>query len=419
PIHAGMAPDSDVFTLFFDSGNRLWAGTCGHAYRREENGSTWIKKRVGLKGKRIHCLAQAAGQPEGDVLAGTDNGLHLFREAADAWMQIIPDVVVQDITGDERGTLYLATEGRGILCHRFDPPDTRSLNNGLNASAPRAITGSPETILWTGLIYQDSYNGLWRHAGDSWTKMPINCNGANIRDLKSTDTHLFAATSDGLLSLELDPLYHMDIIGQTRFLNGKTIKTLYLENDGVTLLAGGFDGLYQVNIRTGHEAPYTGLDGINVNCIWKCPVSGLLMAGAEDALFRLNSGQSAWERVSLPVSVARINRIAGTSDGSQIYLATSSGVMASYDGGCRFTRATGNLGNAACLDIRVREFQDSDACEIMALLGDHSVFARKCSAFEWEKRVTLPFDAWSLFAPANSPALCIGTPANGIVILSQ
>lgn len=416
PVHAGMAPDSDVFALFFDARNRLWAGTCGHAYRRSSNGGAWVKKRVGLKGKRIHCLARVKGQKNGDVLAGTDNGLHLFKDAADAWMQLIPDVVVQDIATDDTGTLYLATEGRGVLRYRFDPPGTDSLNNGLNASAPQAMAGSPDTVMWSGLMYQDSHNGLWRLKDGDWSKVSMDCNGSNIRDLVSTETHLYAATSDGLLCMELDPLYHMDIVEKHWFLKGKTIKTLYLESDGVTLLAGGFDGLYQVNTRTGLAVPYSGLADININCIWKCPVTGLLMAGAEKALYRLNTGSADWEAVPLPVEVARINRIAGLQDGSQIYLATSSGLMASYDGGRRFTRSTGNLASTSCLDIAIRSVAGD--CNIMVLLGDHSIYIRKCSAYQWEKWGTLPFDAWTLYAPPDTASLCVGTPANGIVVLT-
>ncbi|MBN1295264.1 hypothetical protein JXA80_00700 [bacterium] len=451
PVHSGMAPDSDVFTLFFDTGDRLWAGTCGHAYRRDSESVSWVKKRIGLKGKRIHCLAHAGRNSHGDVLAGTENGLHLFRDAADAWMQIIPEVVVHDITKDEHGLLYIATEGSGVMRYRFDPPETESMNSGLDASSPGAMTGSLESVLWTGLVYQHAHNGLWRYFNRSWSRVPLDCNGINIRSLISTDRYLFAATSNGVFRMALDPVYHLETDDRRWFLKGKTIKTMYLEHDGVTLLVGGFDGIYQVNTETGHEVLYYGTSEINVNCIWKCPVTGLLMAGAEGALFRLEPGQAKWERAALPAEVARISRITGTRDGAQIYLATSSGVMASYDNGCRFTQATGNLPDGSCLDICLREntpFQNKSRAEdigepfadgsrsggdgekngqkngagriegqVFVLLGDHSVYWRALSEFSWEILVTLPFDSWSIHAPPGATHVCVGTPANGIVAL--
>ncbi|MCD4655589.1 hypothetical protein K8T06_16835, partial [bacterium] len=139
-----------------------------------------------------------------------------------------------------------------------------------------------------------------------------------------------------------------------------------------------------------------------------------LLVGAEGALYRLEQGSAKWKLSELPASVARINRIAGTIDGSQIYLATSHGAMASYDSGKRFTRSTGNLPDIQCLDLCVEE-----EGQVIVLLGDHSVYFRQINAYKWEHLITLPFDAWSLHTLANSDVLCIGTPANGVVLVPK
>lgn len=427
PIHTGMAPDSDVFSLFFDGNNHLWAGTCGHAYRSTNRGQRWVKKRLGLRGKRIHCLAQVQSDGNGDVLSGTDKGLHLFRSEADGWLPIIPDVVVQDITQDESGTFYIATEGMGVIRYRLNPPETQMLNNGLNASSPRAISGSQETTIWAGLMYQDSQSGLWRLRDGKWTKVPLDVVSGNIRAVIASKQYLFVGASDGLIRLDLD-VYGFETGSYKRFLEGKTIKSIYLEADGVTVLAGAFDGLYQVNTETGHEAAYPGLTGININCIWKCETSNLLLAGSEGALHRLESGKSAWEPVILPTSVAQISRIIGTRDSAQIYLATSKGVMASYDQGKRFTRSTGNLPEGPCLDVCLvpngdQKQKDREGqvikTQVAILMGDHSVHSRYLRDFSWGQVIKFPFDAWSLYAPDAGDYLLVGTPSNGIVKVSK
>ena len=403
PIHSGMAPDSDVFALVFDASGQLWAGTCGHAYRSSDRGRNWQKKNVGLKGKRIHCLELTQEGSHSDIFAGTDNGLHLFRDANDAWIQLIPDVVVQDITRDETGCLFVATEGLGILRYRIDPPETISLNDGLAASSPKSIAGSPDKTLWTGLVYQGTHSGLWRYTNRNWHKVSVECDGANIRDLIVNGSHLYAATSNGIFRLDLDPVSGLESGEARRFLEGMTLKTLHLEADGVTIIAGGFDGIHVVNTDTGEFAAYPGMKAVNINCIWKCRATGLMLAGSETGLLRKEPGTVHWLPVRLPSPKIRINRIAGTPDAKQIYLATSEGAMISHDGGNRFARVGGNLPAAPCLDVGIR---DDD---VYLLMGDHSLFHRKLTDFKWKKLLTFPFDTWSLHAVPDSNLLCIGT----------
>lgn len=413
PIHTGMAPDSDVFALVFDSVGNLWAGTCGHAYRSADRGALWQKKNIGLKGKRIHCLELSTNGGDGDILAGTDNGLHIFREPADAWMQIIPDVVVQDITRDESGCLYVATEGLGILRHRLDPPETLPVNAGLDASSPKSIAGSPDGALWTGLVYQGSHSGLWRYGNLVWHKVSVECDGANIRDLIVTGAYLFAATANGIFRLDLDPVTGIETGEARRFLDGMTIKTLHLEPDGVTLVAGGFDGIYAVNTDTGDFAPYPGMKNININTVWKCRSTGLMLAGSDTGLWRKEPRTAIWRPLALPMKTLSINKIVGTGDAKHIYLATSVGALVSHDGGTRFARCNGTLPAAPCLDAGLR------GNDIYLLMGDRSIYHRKLADFKWKKVITLPFDAWSMQVVPDSDTICIGTPAKGVVVIEN
>ncbi len=64
--------------------------------------------------------------------------------------------------------------------------------------------------------------------------------------------------------------------------------------------------------------------------------------------------------------------------GSQVYLATSSGIMASYDNGLRFTRSTGNLPEGACLDMCLGGQVTNTT--VYALMGNHGIAARMFSA---------------------------------------
>lgn len=411
PVHAGMAPDSDVFTLVFDTQNRLWAGTCGYAYQSDDRGGQWVKKPTGLKGKRIHCLELYQNGSGTALYAGSDNGLHVFREAADAWLQIVPDIVVQDIALDEPGNLYIATEGLGIMRYSVDPPGILSVNRGLDASSPKAIAGLLRNTLWTGLVYQDTHSGLWRLHDQQWNKVTVECDGANIRDLVVTDTHLYAGTANGIFRIDLDPVTGLETGDAVRFLEGVAIKTLYLEDDGLTILAGGFNGIYVLNTLNGEFAAYPGIQGTNINCLWKCRKTGKIFAGSDTDLYRKESGTVQWLRIALPSEKVRINRISGTEDGKQIYLATGEGVMISYNGGLRFSRFTGEGPGGSCLDVCVRND------DVYVLMSDQSVYHRKTADFSWQLLLKLPFDAWSLSAQEDT--VLAGTPANGIVLITH
>jgi hypothetical protein len=411
PVHTGMAPDSDVFTLVFDTQNRLWAGTCGYAYQSSDRGGQWVKKPTGLKGKRIHCLEVFRDDSGTALYAGSDNGLHVFRETAEAWLQIVPDIVVHDIALDEPGNLFIATEGLGIVRYSADPPGILSMNRGLDASSPKAIAGSLRNTLWTGLVYQDTHSGLWRFHDRQWSKVTVECDGANIRDLVVTGTHLYAGTANGIFRIDLDPVTGLETGGAVRFLDGVAIKTLYLEDDGSTILAGGFDGLYVLNTLNGEFAAYPGIQGMNINCLWKCRKTGKIFAGSDTALYKKEAGTVHWIRIPLPSDKVRINRISGTEDGKQIYLATGEGVMISYNGGLRFSRFTGEGPGGSCLDLCVRND------DVYVLMGDHSIYHRKTSDFTWHIQIKLPFDAWSLSAQEDT--VLAGTPANGIVLIIQ
>jgi photosystem II stability/assembly factor-like uncharacterized protein len=413
PVHSGMAPDSDLFTIGFDAKNRLWAGTCGYAYVTTDKGEMWVKKETGLKGKRIHSLEFFDKDSGGDIYAGSENGLHLFKETADAWLPLIPDIVVQDITRDEFSRLYIATEGLGIIRFSIDPPEKIHLNNGLDASSPNAITGSLMTTLWTGLVYQNTYTGLWQYYQEQWKKVEVECDGANVRALVANDTCVYAATSNGIFRLERDPLTGLETGQATRFMEGRALKTLYLEDDGTTILTAGFQGIYILNTQDGEYAAYPGMKDVNINCLWKCRTTGRIFAGSDLRLYRKEAASINWIPVELPFPGVRINRIAGTKDGKQIYLATGKGIMVSYNSGERFSRFTGDGPAGTCLDVVVRgEY-------VYALMNDHRVFYRKTDNFAWQLMADLPFDAWSLYAPKDSDSLLIGTPANGIVVLSS
>lgn len=411
PIHTGMAPDSDMFTMVFDRKNRLWAGTCGYAYRSADRGGQWVKKQTGLKGKRIHCIEIFRNDTTDIIYAGSDNGLHVFQEAADAWLPIIPDVVIQDITLDESGNVFVATEGLGILRHQNDPVQTLPINTNLYASSPKAITGSLQDTLWTGLVYQGANSGLWRYKNNEWNKVSVECDGANIRDLLVTKNCLFAGTANGIIRLDLNPDSDLETENSIRFLDGIPIKTLYLEDDGTTILAGGFDGIYVLNTLNGEYAAYPGIKGANINTLWKCRKTGKIFAGSDTNVYKKISGTVHWVLAPLPSEKVRINRISGTEDGKQIYLATGEGLMISYDSGQRFSRFTGKGLTGACLDVSIR---DDD---VYVLMSDYSVYHRKTSDFSWKLLVKLPFDAWSLFA--RDDAVLIGTQANGVVILNS
>jgi ligand-binding sensor domain-containing protein len=119
-----------VLSFGFGRNELILAGTNGEGvYRSSDHGATWRQANNGLRGMQVRSMAIA---PSGDILAGTDYGVHLSTNNGDSWETI--SSLYTDITSVllfPDGAVAAGTVSNGI--YRSNPQRTTwvPINNGL------------------------------------------------------------------------------------------------------------------------------------------------------------------------------------------------------------------------------------------------------------------------------------------------
>ena len=91
-IHAGMADDSDVFSILVDRnrGQRLLAGACSGIYRSADGGGSWSRPRApAVTSGRIYTVVQDP-QYENVLFAGSASGLLRSENGGESWQKLLP-----------------------------------------------------------------------------------------------------------------------------------------------------------------------------------------------------------------------------------------------------------------------------------------------------------------------------------------
>ena len=400
-IHAGMAPDSDVFTLMFDASGRLWAGTCGYAYMSSNHGQSWVKQKTGLLGKRVHRLVL---DENNEVLAGTDHGLYRWDNSGKSWKVLIKDTGIQDIAPGS-GVIVCATEGEGMLRLDMTSGAIEHINRGVFASSPKKILMMDSGDIWTGILYQDAGGGVWRYHDANWEQMDLPLVDTTIRDMAVLPGSLAIAAGDGVYRW-LAPYTNMPV---EKFWNGRSVKCLLYHPGDTMLMAGTFQGVLTLNLVSGKTDEVMALQDANVNCFGPyLKNSPEILVGCQQGLLGY-SLKSKSLRTILPD--IQINRIVWSSAASRLFIAASDGMYFSADNGQTFTKMHGILPNVSCLDIT--ENQDAS----FALFADEFVYYLPDKETSWRRMIRVPKLSWSLFSPPQSRKVYIGTNGLGILII--
>jgi signal transduction histidine kinase/ligand-binding sensor domain-containing protein/CheY-like chemotaxis protein len=105
----GLA-SNQVKTMFRDRSGALWVGTEGGLTRIDAGGvmKSWTAARDGLSNDDVRAIAEAR---DGSVWIGTESGLNVLKDGRIT--RVSPDRV-KTLYFDERGTLWIGTQGHGL-----------------------------------------------------------------------------------------------------------------------------------------------------------------------------------------------------------------------------------------------------------------------------------------------------------------
>lgn len=208
-ISAGMG-NTDVNTIAISPTSALiYAGTDGGVFAY--NGSNWVTVNTGLGNLTIHKLVFTAN---GDLFAGTDNGIFKLTNGAATWQNLninLPNDAIQSIAIDPNNTSHIVV-GTG---YNYDQVGTligkvfHSINGGGNWSQIATnISSTPiKSLLFTSIntlfaagwgVFQSTDNGTtWATAKTGLSGGSFNTNGC-LAVTASPDHHIFYGTDEGV-----------------------------------------------------------------------------------------------------------------------------------------------------------------------------------------------------------------------------
>ena len=170
----------------------LFAATSGSGiFRSTDNGNTWIKASSGLGSSIIYDLALTQ---QGNVLAGTYNGIWITYDNANSWVQLgLSGKRVDAVGVDSLGYIFAGVSTEGLY---------RSTDNGTTWT----LISSDMFYIYaikvdaTGTIFVGANNGVYRSNdnGNNWNW--IGLYGKTVNDMAFIENpgSLLAATSSGV-----------------------------------------------------------------------------------------------------------------------------------------------------------------------------------------------------------------------------
>ncbi|MBN1550076.1 hypothetical protein JW979_01355, partial [bacterium] len=198
----------------------------------------------------------------------------------------------------------------------------------------------------------------------------------------------------------------------TSFLRGKTIKSVCWNHKSEVLYAGGFDGLYSIDMTGKTRESKTLLNEKNVNTVWiPADTEGTIWAGCDDGLYVFSDAEKTWRKQDLTFDSLKINTVCGSSDAMVIFLATGKGLFSSYDGGEHYFLTDKTLSNDSCMDIFMREPY------VVSLFSNGSVYWKKINELKWNRLIAVDYPAWSIFLDADG-LLYLGSNGYGLARIS-
>ncbi len=407
PIHAGMAPDSDVFCMQFDPIGNLFAGTCGYAYLSTNRGLSWKKIQDGLKGKRVHSL-----EPDhlGHMIAGTNTGLYLYNQDIGKWIELIPDIVIHDTAMDEKGRIYCATEGEAVIRYERDKPDSVTFLSGIYASSPKIIHKSADHGLMVSVMYQNSASGLWSLKDGDWKRIPSLSHNTNIWDFVDLKEMMFIGSDKGLTLINKKTQKSQTIEIPSK----QSVKRILYSREKNILLTGTFKGLFWIDPVKRYVTAVEALKDANVNAIWMPADNPThIYTGTEQGLYVYSFSHKIWRPIDLKIDHLTINAICGDPDGQSVIIGTNKGIFSIRDHGRTVGQLSKNLPQEPCLDVQMSRGT------VFALFKDNSLHYKPDTETSWNQIRKFPFPVWSMYLPDDEDTIYLGSKGFGLVKLPR
>ena len=172
---------TSIAGIFITPSGEIYCRTYRTIFYSNDNGDTWVEKDNDLPSYVGNGFPSSIG-PDGTLYTGTHYGVYRSTDGGDTWLPPTNyiNVVVNDITVSDDGSIFAATGGYGVPCvlKSTDKGDTwTQVNDGFGAHSAGTIIYNPITkdlFVTLGIFYNDfsgaSYTQIYRstNLGKSW-----------------------------------------------------------------------------------------------------------------------------------------------------------------------------------------------------------------------------------------------------------
>lgn len=353
----------------------IFAGAYGRigVYISRDRARTWQTAHTGLDPAPVYTLQWI----DHHLYAGTANGLYRWRETRWTRIESFPRVTVYALTRARDGTIYVATDARGIYATRdwhtwsrlpgldneiltsIVTLDTHTLlvgtsgngafitrDRGTTWRALEAFRGDYVTLVTTdprtARVYLRTRRGLFcsDDAGVSWQRLHGGIENTIVNALvfDAYSARAYAGTTQGVFVTDNDGASWQNLAAFA-----SPVLAL-IQLDAQTLVAGTQRGVYRSR-DAGHtwESVNAGLGTPELHAIVQHPHTGTLFIGSEYGLYRATLDADTFERIGADVLNAPVLAVTlDPNDASTMYVGTyRRGIFISRDYGATWESAGG------------------------------------------------------------------------------
>jgi photosystem II stability/assembly factor-like uncharacterized protein len=327
-IHAGMIDDSDVLSLVTDAENprRIFASACSGIYRSDDGGAAWEKlEGIPYSSRRTPVIRQDAARPA-ILYAGTTEGLWKTADSGASWRRISPQswvinsLVIVPRDGDAGGEsrMLLGTEQHGVLASDDGGASFQVSNEGFHhyrivslavdrrdpEHAAAVLENAPDALLMT------------TNGGKNWEAMSAGLDGEAVRQIFSSPEGWWAALASGGLAQFDARRNTWARIGVVR-----NVSTVDSAGDSASDSPRA-----KVELRAFRPAVN---DMFFADAAW--------FAATEQGLFVSHDSGRSWTELAIGSVELPAGSVRASSDGKQIRVVSSGGMIFSEDAGRTWT----------------------------------------------------------------------------------
>lgn len=159
-------PDNDVYTIFLDRNQRLWAGTDkGVCYLEGDAFVTYDKKNSALPHNEVHAICE---DETGTIYLGTKKGLATLKDGLISIVSQYEKIWVNHLACDKNGSIWVGTPQNGLFRHSLQESYSYLQNSILDYTNVTELMMAPQK------------DHLWLILKGPKTQLPAFSSGVNL-----------------------------------------------------------------------------------------------------------------------------------------------------------------------------------------------------------------------------------------------